>query len=255
VTIELWLLDRVSLQHKTRVRYHWRALRGRLDRELPLARRLLRPGSIVADVGANTGLYAYAFGRFSAVEAFEPLPEPARMLQALATTLPRLRVHQVALSSRAGTGTLYVPRGHDGHPLDEFARLTPVEGAHDTAVVPIRTLDEYALQNLGLIKIDVEGHELSVLDGARETIARERPVLLVEIEQRHLSTSISDTFAAVAALGYRGTFLDHHGRRHPIDAFRYERDQAPYLPNPIDARYVNNFLFIHETDMHAQALL
>jgi FkbM family methyltransferase len=253
--IESWLVALAPTQHKTRVRYQWKALRGKLDRELPLARRLVRPGSIVADVGANSGLYAYAFGRSSAVEAFEPLPEPARMLHALATTLPRIRVHQVALSRRSGTATLYVPRGHDDRPISELARFTPVEGPHDTAVVPIRTLDEYTLGNLGLIKIDVEGHELSVVEGAHETIARERPVLLVEIEQRHLSTNITDTFAAFAALGYRGIFLDHHGRRHPIDAFRYERDQAPYLPHPIDERYVNNFLFIHASDTRALALL
>lgn len=253
--IESWLVDHAPTPHKTRVRYHWKALRGKLDRELPLARRLIRSGSVVVDIGANTGLYAYAFGRTSPVEAFEPLPDPARLLHALATTLPRLRVHQVALSCRSGTATLYVPRGDDGSLISELARFTPVEGPHETAVVPLRTLDEYALGNLGLIKIDVEGHELSVLEGARETIARERPVLLVEIEQRHLSTNINDTFATFAALGYRGMFLDHLGRRHPIDAFRYERDQAPYLPHPNDERYVNNFLFVHASDTRALALL
>ena len=256
VTIKSWLADRLPAQHRTRFRYHWRSLRGKLDRELPLARQLIRPGSVVADVGANTGLYAYAFGRSSPVEAFEPLPEPARVLHALAATLPRVRVHQVALSRSSGIATLYIPHADDGSgPISEMARFTPFDGPQDTATVPLRTLDEYALKDLGLIKIDVEGHELAVLDGAKETIARERPLLLVEIEQRHFSTNINDTFAAFAALGYRGTFLDHLGVKHPIAEFRYERDQAPYLPYPIDERYVNNFLFIHASDTRALARL
>ena len=243
MAIRTWLIDRVPARHRTRARYLYRALFGRLDRELASARRLLRPGAGVADIGANTGLWTYAFGRSVPVDAFEPLPEPARVLQALAATLPAVRVHQVALSSREGTAQLYVPY-LNGHPHSELARFMPVDGPHETVVVPMRTLDSYGLRNVGLLKVDVEGHERAVLEGAGETIARERPVLLIEIEQRHLSTDIADTFAAIAALGYRGSFFDHTGREHPVEEFSFARDQGAWLSAGGDTPYVHNFLYV-----------
>jgi FkbM family methyltransferase len=243
--IKRWLIERLPDGQRTRWRYWYRALTRRLDRELAYTRRLLRPGSGVADVGANTGLYTYAFGRTVSVDAFEPLPEAARLLKALATALPRVRVHEVALSDCAGAATLYVPHIR-GVPFTELARFSPVQGPHHTAVVAVRTLDEYDLHNIGLIKIDVEGHERQVIRGAAHTIEREKSMLLVEIEQRHGSADITETFQTITALGYRGYFIDGHGRRHPIADFRYERDQEPYIERPTDVRYVNNFLFIHE---------
>jgi FkbM family methyltransferase len=253
--IKTWLAARVPVRHRTRLRYHYRALTGRLDRELALARRLLAPVSGVADIGANMGLYTYAFGRSARVDAFEPLPEPARILRALASTLPAARVHQVALSHTSGTATLYVPR-IGGHAEFEQARFEPIDGPHDPIVVAVRTLDEYALEHIGLIKIDVEGHELDVLAGAAETIRRERPVLLVEIEQRHRQTDIADAIAAIRAHGYEGYFHDGHGESlRTVADFRYERHQAPYLGQWGDPRYVNNFLFVHESDRRAISLL
>jgi FkbM family methyltransferase len=252
--IKTWLAARVPARHQTRLRYHYRALRGRLDRELALARRLLAPGRGVADIGANAGIYTYAFGRTARVDAFEPLPEPARILRALAATLPSTRVHQVALSGASRTATLYVPR-IDGQPAYEQARFAPWDGPQDTVHCEVRTLDGYALEQIGLIKIDVEGHELDVLAGGADTIGREHPVLLIEIEQRHRPTDITDAFATIAALGYEGYFIDAHGHRHPIADFRYERDQAPYLSRMSDPRYVNNFLFIHESDRIARCAL
>jgi FkbM family methyltransferase len=243
MAIRSWLIDRLPARHRTRARYLYRALVGHLDRELVIARRVLRPGARLLDIGANTGLWTYAFGRSAPVEAFEPLPGPARVLRALAATLPAVRVHQVALSSREGTAELYVPYLH-GRPHSELARFGPVDGPHETVTVPMRTLDSYDLRAVGLMKIDVEGHELAVLKGAAETIARERPALMIEIEQRHLSTDIADTFTAIAALGYRGSFVDHTGREHPIEAFSYARDQAAWMTAGGDTPYVNNFLWL-----------
>ncbi|HZS62158.1 MAG TPA: FkbM family methyltransferase [Gemmatimonadaceae bacterium] len=243
MAIRSWLIERLPDRHRTRARYLYRALTGRLDPELAMARRVLRPGAGIADIGANTGLWTYAMGRTTAVDAFEPLPGPARVLRALATTLPAARVHEVALSNREGEATLYVPY-LNGHPHSELARFAPPEGRYDTVVVPMRTLDSYSLRNVGLLKIDVEGHELAVLEGARQTIASQRPVLLIEIEQRHLATKIADTFAAIAAMGYQGSFVDHAGREHPIEDFSYVRDQEAWMKAGGDTPYVHNFLFV-----------
>jgi FkbM family methyltransferase len=248
------MVANVPLRYRTTTRYWYRALAGRLDRELPLLKRLLRPGSRVLDVGANAGLYAYAFGRFAPVEAFEPLPEPARALRALAARVAGIRVHEVALSDHDGTAELYVPYVGDA-PHSELARFERPAGRAERVVVTVRTLDGFALEDVGLLKIDVEGHERAVLAGSADTIARERPILFIEIEQRHLADEIRHTFGAVTALGYHGHFMDADGSLQPLEAFRYERHQAPYIGHDTDPRYVNDFLFIHTTDERSAALL
>lgn len=241
-----WLIDRVPVGERTRLRYWYRALLGRLDRELTVVRRMLAPGMRVVDIGANSGMYAYAFGRTYHVDAFEPLPEPARCLRGVAARLPRVRAHEVALSSQPGTATLFIPYLH-GRPQSELARFArPASGRYEEVTVPVSTLDAFGLSDIGLIKIDVEGHELSVLEGAGETIARERPMLLIEIEQRHSAMPITDTFAAVMARGYRGFLFGADGALRPIAEFRYERDQEGFADAPRTTPYVNNFLFLAE---------
>ena len=62
------------------------------------------------------------------------------------------------------------------------------------------------------IKIDVEGHEAAVLPGATATIDRERPRIVIEIEQRHLDCPISDIFDQIRVHGYRGWFEGRNSR-------------------------------------------
>jgi hypothetical protein len=81
-----------------------------------------------------------------------------------------------------------------------------------------------SFQDVSFIKIDVEGHELSVLEGGVRTIANNRPVLWVEIEQRHLSRPMSDVFEFIKSLGYDGGFYD--GTFQPLEKFRYEIHQV-----------------------------
>lgn len=243
--VKPWLIDRIPLAYRTPLRYWYRRLNGRLDRELPLLRRHVRPGSRVIDIGANTGLYAYALSRDARVEAFEPMPEARGTLLALASHRPSITVHADALSTAAGEASLYVPylgtRLHSA--LASFREPAPgVRHAHFQ--VPVRTLDSFAFTDVSVVKIDVEGHERAVLAGARETLARERPVMLIEIEQRHIDVPVADVFALVQGFGYDGSFLGPDGGHVPVSAFRYEVHQAPYLGDVTDPRYVSNFLFL-----------
>jgi FkbM family methyltransferase len=240
-----WLIDRVPPAFRTPLRYWYRRVAGRLDRELPILRRYVRPGSRVIDIGANTGLYAYALSRDARVDAFEPMPEALRTLRALAAHRPSVTVHANALSSAPGAATLYVPylrrRLHTAlASLHEPPPGTPFEAFE----VPVRTLDAFAFADVSVVKIDVEGHERAVLAGATETLARERPVLLIEIEQRHIDVPIAQVFALVQSLGYEGSFLGPDGAAQSLSAFRHDEHQAPYLADVTDARYVSNFLFL-----------
>jgi hypothetical protein len=108
----------------------------------------------------------------------------------------------------------------------------------------LRTLDSYALEDVGFVKIDVEGHELAALRGAEQTLRRCRPLVLVEVEDRHRPDAVSSVRAFMATMGYEGWFfLD--GVLTPIDRFDVARHQDP--KNLSGGRklgvYVNNFVF------------
>ncbi|MDW7710826.1 MAG: FkbM family methyltransferase [Deferrisomatales bacterium] len=204
----------------------------------------------VVDIGANYGIYSYYLARMGkSVEAFEPLPGCARTISAYRS--PRIRVHNVALSSVPGTLRLFTPvvKGAAHTPSSSFA---PVAGPHEACMVPVRTLDEYSFEDICLVKIDVEGHELEVLRGATETLHRERPVSLVEIEQGHLAIPITEVFEHVLGQGYAGFFFSR-GKVRPLSAFSFEANQHPFLEDVHNPAYVNNFLFLPEGRLGAGA--
>lgn len=192
------------------------------------------------DVGANLGVFTYALWRLGCqVEAFEPVPEFAARIRVFGRH--RIQVHQVALSAAAGVARLAFPR--EGSVVDlGRGSLSPPEKRTDQIEVPLRTLDEYQFSDVSFVKIDVEGHELDVLRGAADTIARWRPTFLIEIEQRHLSFPMTRVFQHLADLGYRGSFLDGSVVRS-ISAFSYEQHQQAWLHDVYSPRYVNNFFF------------
>jgi FkbM family methyltransferase len=208
-------------------RFHYHRWRGVQEPEIDLLPELVARDRRAIDVGANFGDYTYALARIVRnVEAFEPLGGCAAVIEA--ARLPCVRVHRVALSDGAGERTLHLPL-QGGRPDTGSASFLDPGGTRDRIKVPVRTLDSYGFRDVGLIKIDVEGHESAVLAGAGETIRACRPVLIVEIEQRHRSDcTIDAVFAEFLALGYTGSFLEG-GARRPLATFSYERHQAPFI--------------------------
>lgn len=151
------------------------------------------PG-IVIDVGANTGFYAclafYASPE-ARVLAFEPYRAVFDVLgRNIAANQARGRIEPVplALSSDRGSATLYVPTQEHGLMETSASLEQSFKPAHSEAQsVDTVTLDTFlaahvcAEERVSLIKMDVEGHEAAVLAGARQTVARWRPLLFVEV--------------------------------------------------------------------------
>ncbi len=147
--------------------------------------RLLEPGELALDVGANLGyatsLMAARVGASGRVIAFEPNPE---VYAELAANRARwqgrdwggaIALEPLALSDTTGTATLQIPRRNRG----EAVLLAAGSGlaAADvltTQTVEIRQLDDYlgAEEPVGLLKIDIEGHELAAFRGAAALLAR-----------------------------------------------------------------------------------
>jgi FkbM family methyltransferase len=160
--------------------------------EIELFRRYLRPGMVAVDVGANIGThticFAQAVGPGGRVLAFEPQGMLHQVLcgNAALNDCRNVIAEHKALGARSGRVVVpwldYAQQGN-------FGALTL--GAWTQGdTVPLASLDSYALDACHLIKIDVEGMERDVLQGARSTIARHQPLLYVENNRRERSTDL-----------------------------------------------------------------
>lgn len=160
------------------------------------------------DVGASTGWYTIPMAlNLAKVTAFEP---NARVLIRLKENLELnecaegVAVRQVAVSSKSGTAVFY------HNPLVPLTSGGSIEAP--TCRGPLReevetvTLDEeFADIPVGMIKVDVENHELAVLQGAREVIARDKPFLILEGNTDALRLQLA---GVVHAMGYDVDFAD-----------------------------------------------
>jgi FkbM family methyltransferase len=160
----------------------------------------------------------------------------------------RLRVETVALSDHAGEAPLRVATTDTGRSTIEAANPLQQAGPIEHVTVATRRLDDYAgiIGPVACIKIDVEGHEDAVLRGADRMLARDRPSLLVEIEERHKPGSIRAITRYLDERGYRGFFFRRE-RLHAIESFSVETQQeVSKVGEKVDGEsvYVNTFLFL-----------
>lgn len=146
------------------------------------AENLVQPDKVFVDIGAHVGTYAWTCGRRAAhTYAFECNPQVFCYLAAnIALQGLEERITPLPFALGRSEGVMdYIVRSADGggnglkafNAADEAYRRLPVQ---------VRTLDSFGLQNVGCIKIDVEGAEKEVLEGATETIRRCRPKILYE---------------------------------------------------------------------------
>lgn len=167
---------------------------------------LAAPGFVFYDIGANMGLYGALAGSLFApriVHAFEPAPASADVAAKIARRngLP-MTVHQVAMSDVPGTAELH---------------LSPVSDASNSLVAGFRETDQSitvetvtldgVVASTGdvpdIVKIDVETHERAVLDGARDTIERCRPAIIIEVLRRRGRDHGEEISAFFERLDYR----------------------------------------------------
>ncbi|MDQ7908204.1 FkbM family methyltransferase [Phytohabitans sp. ZYX-F-186] len=184
--------------------------------EMQAWRRLLRPGDLFVDVGSNVGAYALWAGDAGAqVIAVEPAPDAARRLREnVALNGYPIGVLQCGLADRPGRMTL--SRGED---TTNHLLFDP-DAAGDT--IEVDTLDEVlGGRAVAGVKIDVEGAERLVLEGARRALAEGRiGALQIEWNARSVGMLGEDRSPIVALLdgyGYRFARPDAAGVLHDTD--------------------------------------
>lgn len=217
--------------------------------ELAIVPFLASDRQLAVDIGANKGVYLYSMCQnFKSVIGFEPGPALYGYLRRAAPK--NAQIFGCALSSQTGTAVLAMPKGFnelatlERQSFDEIDDTETVERFE----VETRALDSFKLDGVSLIKIDVEGHEMQVLEGARSTIQRCKPALLIEVEDRHHAGGVDSVDGYLQQLGYQGYFLDDSHVR-PMSEFDLAADQASN--QIVDAvkvgRYINNFIYLHSS--------
>lgn len=189
---------------------------------------LLRGAGTFLDVGGNVGYFSLSAASWYPrlrVVAFEPNPKLNRILRDnVGRNGLDVRVEQLAVSDRRGQQTFFLPRSDMSGTLDPSFNET----VESSIVVSTTTLDDFvptlAPATPIVIKIDVEGHEEAALRGARATIERFRPDILLEV-----TSDYPEAAAQLRAAGYRFFVITEHGL-DPVERLETpRRDDILYL--------------------------
>jgi FkbM family methyltransferase len=123
------------------------------------------------DIGAHVGMWSkFLVQKFNRVVAFEPMPQMRACLERNVPS-PRLQLVPIALGDKHGAVSFHYDEAHSG--------ATHVD-TKEPGLVPVGKLDDYQLKNVGYVKIDTEGFELNVLEGSRQTLLENKPIIIVE---------------------------------------------------------------------------
>jgi FkbM family methyltransferase len=218
------------------VAHLWKAVTQQHHRELlPALTQCIPRDGVVLDIGAHAGQFAKLFAGLAAegrVFAIEPGSYARAILRAAlaARRLPNVAVLPVALGDEMRLETLHIPlkaSGTLGFGLSHLGaaetRWPRVAGETVAQTTVDALVEKLALDRIDFIKADIEGGELRMLYGARTTLDRFRPRLLIELTEAHLARA-GDTLAAafgfLAERGYRAYVLDAAGQFAPVAAPR-----------------------------------
>jgi FkbM family methyltransferase len=239
-------------QHSPRVWFFFKFLRYKYakgERELRLVRHFVRDQRIALDIGSSIGIYARELAKHAPkVFAFEANPRVAAFARSVARR--NVEIINVALSAVDGQMVLRIPINHRNNPVDDLATVEVKNSLqHDKMItinVATKRLDDYDLPSCGFIKIDVEGHEESVLDGAKRVLEVHRPILMIELDDRHNPGTIKRVTDRLSQLSYIAFFLSD-SRLQPFEEFNrhdHQNIKAIKQEHRRKVEYINNFIFV-----------
>ena len=200
-----------------------RAIKKNYEEELELLDKIVSKDLESIDVGVYKGIYTYRLSQLSKhVHSFEPNPLLFPYLKKNLKKLSKnITLYNNALSNEIIETDLKIPKRSKTLSKNNYEERYKLGCAtiHKknllineefiTFRVKTERLDNIMIDNnIGFIKIDVEGHEKNVLEGAKALIAKNKPNLLVEIEERHSNEKVENTINYINALGYKSYYLD-----------------------------------------------
>ena len=240
-------------------------LERKVEPEFLWIKEVLEKDSVFMDVGANVGAYLYTLENHLKPEniyAFEPNQQLFKRLKRL---FPKVNLFSLALSDVSTIAEFKIPviNGEKVHTRGTLQTSIKEKNEEKTILqkVEVKPLDDlvfddvyiekgrnaqtdkFNLKKLDFIKIDVEGNEMQTLRGAKKTIEKFKPILMVEMEQRHHKENLWTLISEIADWGYSINFLDRKTLQPKLLTEEFLNQQNPdNVKNYKD--YINNIIFL-----------
>ena len=240
-------------------------LERKVEPEFLWIKEVLGKNSVFIDVGANVGAYLYTLENHLKPEniyAFEPNQQLFKRLKRL---FPKVNLFSLALSDVSTIAEFKIPviNGEKVHTRGTLQTSIKEKNEEKTILqkVEVKPLDDlvfdevyieqdrnaqtnkFNLKKLDFIKIDVEGNEMQTLRGAKKTIEKFKPILMVEMEQRHHKENLWTLISEIADWGYSVNYLDRETLKPKLLTEEFLNQQNPdNVKNYKD--YINNIIFL-----------
>ena len=240
-------------------------LERKVEPEFLWIKEILTKNSVFMDVGANVGAYLYTLENHLKPEniyAFEPNQQLFKRLKRL---FPKVNLFSLALSDVSTIAEFKIPviNGEKVHTRGTLQTSIKEKNEEKTILqkVEVKPLDDlvfdegyieqdrnaqtnkFNLKKLDFIKIDVEGNEMQTLRGAKKTIEKFKPILMVEMEQRHHKENLWTLISEITDWGYSVNFLDRKTLQPKLLTEEFLNQQNPdNVKNYKD--YINNIIFL-----------
>lgn len=218
--------------------------------ETEFLKSIIQPDSVVLDIGANCGWYSLALARHcptAQIHAFEPIAHTHGILERniQRNGLQQIQTHRLAFSDQeAALEFLYTPRCSGATSMAQAGQPAPLEEL-EKITCPGTTLDAFCTQHglsPDIIKCDVEGAELMVLQGGADVLAHHRPVILIELLRKWSRQFGYHPNDAVTLLA-----------RHGYQAYTLSADGLSRCPGIDEATAETNFVFLHAQEHRSLA--
>lgn len=191
-------------------------------------------GRVLLDVGSNHGAYTrflHSLAPQSTIYAFEPHPRTFGQLQA-ATTLPNITLLNQAVGEQEGRMLLFDQADDDGSTQASLSRdavglFTADIVEHEVVCTTLDVFfEQHGIQDVALLKIDTEGHDLGVLKGAKKAISEKRiRAIQLEFIAANIATHVSMRDIFEALQGYRLYRLCLNGDLMPMPSYDVKRHE------------------------------
>ena len=200
-----------------------RSIKNKDENEIDLLKRFIKPGTDSIDVGVYRGVYSYEMSKYSKkVHSFEPNPLIFKYINKnLKKISNNIDLYNFALSNENKVSNLRIPirnkkinkENYEEHYLMGRATVHELNNFqnYEKFEITLKKIDDFNFDNeISFMKIDVEGHEMEVIEGGKLFIKKNKPVLLVEIEERHSKKNIHHSIDYINGLGYNSYFYDEN---------------------------------------------
>jgi FkbM family methyltransferase len=222
--------------------------------EMALLPLFLKKDSVFFDIGSNIGSFIYIAQQHinpNQVYGFEPIPVLYKRLKKI---FPSTHLNRLALSNITQQTEFKIPKiNHKTYLTRGTLNVTfneNNESGYELIKVNTQTLDKFIDENnipkIDLIKIDVEGHEFELLKGAEKTLEKHKPILIIEIEQRHHNFDISIIIDYIKNFNYECFYFNKS--QLELQNLNVHPSKLQDTDNSNHSKsYVQNFVFIPKT--------